>query len=134
MNNTLEKTQKNICVWAVMIFLLANIVGLLIIPSQQDLFPSTSRKIIESHLNGLLGCFWLLGIAFTLNWIDLSAKSTVILIANAKIASCTLITLPLITAFNTGISDIAFFSIFLALVVAPTIISSILWIKGLWAN
>ena len=131
MNKTLEKTQKNICLWAVIIFLLANIVGILIIPSQQDLFHSTSKKILESHLNGLLGCFWLLGIAFTFSWINLSAKNTVILIATAKCAACTLIALPLISAFNTGISDVVFFAIFIVLVVVPTIISAILWIKGL---
>ena len=129
-----EKMQKNICLWAVIIFLLSNIVGILAIPSQQDLIPSTSEKILESHLNGLLGCFWLLGIAFTFRWINLSAKSAVMLVGNAKIAACALLALPLISAFNTGVSAIIFFSIFIVLVVVPTIISGILWIKGLSGN
>tara|TARA_Y100000588_G_scaffold369705_1_gene439024 strand:- start:290 stop:694 length:405 start_codon:yes stop_codon:yes gene_type:complete len=134
MNENIEKMQKNICLWAVIIFLLSNIVGVLAIPSQQDLFPSTSKKILESHLNGLLGCFWLLGIAFTFRWINLSAKSAGMLVGNAKIAACALLALPLISAFNTGVSAIVFFSIFIVLVVVPTIFSGILWIRGLSGN
>ena len=134
MNEAIEKTQKNICLWAAIIFLLSNIAGILVIPSQQDVVTSNTKKILESHLNGLLGCFWLLGIAFTFRWINLGTKSSFILIASAKVAACALLLLPLISAFNTGISAIVFFPIFILLVIIPTITSGILWIKGLSSN
>ena len=94
--------------------------------------------MLASHLNAILGTFWLFCLAQSWQWIDLSERSKVILYRSTLIAAWAnwLITLIKSVLKVQGIDWVGeayndlIFMILTLTVVLPTFCSSILWILG----
>lgn len=135
-----EKSDAGkLCYWAAILFLLANLTGLLLIAINNDIIMADKRQMFNSHLNGLLGCFWLLGLAFSLRWVNMGGIANKLLVYTAAIAAYALWLLSLLksilnvegTTMGASAENDAIVIGYMILVVIPTLISACLWVTGL---
>ena len=75
MNNDQSNNARKLCYWAAILFLLANLTGILLIGINAGINMGNKQQMFNSHLNGLIGSFWLLGLAFSLQWVRLSVQT-----------------------------------------------------------
>jgi len=134
-----EKDARALCFAAALLFLIAALTGLLVAAAMTGKIDANGHFMLASHLNALLGCFWLLGLAFTLKWVRLSDKSTALLLISAVVSAYANWLVTLIKAFvkvqgidftGEGRNDAIFITLTL-LVVIPTLVSAGLWVQGL---
>tara|TARA_B100000686_G_C16421778_1_gene777539 strand:+ start:249 stop:680 length:432 start_codon:yes stop_codon:yes gene_type:complete len=132
-----EKEITYICCIAAILFLFSNISGLLLLFVAAEFISANKAQMFNAHFNGLLGTFWLLGIAFTYNKITLNRPTKRLFLYSAILASFALVVLSIIKSIaniaSTNDSAIISFG-YMITVVIPTFISSILWITGLGRN
>jgi hydroxylaminobenzene mutase len=101
--------------------------------------PKHERLVIGAHMNGLIGCFWLLGVAFTLPHVGtdergrrrlafLTTVATYGAWASALLAS--LLDVRGLTFLGESKNDFIA-GLFIVAVVIPTLAASVLWARGL---
>ena len=137
MNETSEIYTIKICYIAALLFLLSNVCGLVLLFIIGDLISANRSQMFNAHLNGLIGTFWLLGIAFTYKWLQLGAVSKKLLFYSSVTASFALVVLSIIKSIANiaSTSDSIIVSLaYMLTVVIPTFISAALWIIGLRKN
>jgi hydroxylaminobenzene mutase len=115
------------------------VTGLLVSAAFSDKIRANESYMLAAHMNALLGCFWLLGLAFTLQWVRLSEKGTALLLLTAVTSAFANWFVTIIKSFMDvrGIdfvgekeNDLIFVVLTLSVVI-PTFISAWLWVKGL---
>ncbi|MBT9548446.1 MAG: hypothetical protein IV090_23840 [Candidatus Sericytochromatia bacterium] len=53
--------------------------GLLVAAAMTNQLPANPHALLAAHLNGLMGCFWLLGLAWTLPMLSYQDKTVLLL-------------------------------------------------------
>jgi len=139
MNTENNKIAHRLSFYAALLFLLGSITGILVSAAFTEKISANGHFMLASHLSGFLGCFWLLGIAFTLRWVELSSGGLAWLYKSAILAAFANWLVTLIKAFldvrgidATGdtANDVIFGALTLTVVI-PTLVSAWLWTKGL---
>jgi hydroxylaminobenzene mutase len=104
-----------------------------------DFHPKHERLVLASHLNALLGTFWLLGVAYTLPKLRLSARGLVWLCVLTTLGAYGNWLITLIAslldvrglAFDHDASNNAIAGLLQVGVVIPSFAAAILWVYGL---
>ena len=68
MTNTYEITQiqRSLVLSAAWLMVVGLLIGILVAAAMTGQLNASPQSMLAAHLNGLLGCFWLIGVAWTL--------------------------------------------------------------------
>ena len=100
------------------------------------------RLVLGAHLNGLIGCFWLLGVAGTLPYLRLNERGRLRLVRLVTLATYANWSVTLLASFFDA-RGLAFVgevrndiiaALLMIFVVLPTLAAAGLWAWGLWAE
>ena len=127
---------------ASILILCALLTGLYMSLVAMKISPADFSTVLSSHLNALLGSFWIVSVAYSLKFCQLSAQklsllSRTIIVANFSNWFITLIKAHLhvqgiqLTQQTSNNIILVLLSLF---VVIPALIASIIWIQGLFTN
>ncbi len=105
-----------------------------------DWRPKYERLVLSSHLNGLFGCFWMLGVAGTMSFVGLDEKQKHRLALLTTVASYGNWAVTLFASFlderglaflgNARNDSIA--GLLQVFVVIPTLAATYYWVRGLY--
>jgi len=129
---------SRLVVAATSLFLVGVVTGILIPTAAGD--DAKFGRILASHLNGLLGCFWLLGLAWTLPRLQLSDGQVKALCLMAMLSAWSNWGLALVKAYmghaaldwGAGGGNGVLWIALVASVVLPTLGAAVLWALGAW--
>jgi hydroxylaminobenzene mutase len=116
------------------------VTGVLIAAASTGDLDADVGMVLAAHLNAILGCFWLLGVAFTLPMVTLGETGRRWLCASALVAAFANWGVTLVKAL-LKVHGIAFvgepsndviYVLLAVTVVVPTFVSGALWVRGLW--
>lgn len=139
MSNNQKNNAPKLCYSAAVLFFMAAVTGLLVSAAYSHKIVANPKFMLGAHLNALLGCFWLLGLAYSLQWVRLSEKATNLLLMTAVLSAFANWFVTIIKSFMNvqGIdftghkeNDLIFVILTLSVVI-PTFISGWLWVQGL---
>ena len=139
MASQLEHDAKKLCYLSALLFFLAAVTGLLVSAAFTKKVTANPHYMLASHLNALMGCFWLLGVAFTLKWVRLGGQTLALLLITSVVAAYANWLVTLFKSFMDvpGIDFVGdtrndfIFIVLTITVVVPTFISAWLWLVGL---
>jgi hydroxylaminobenzene mutase len=140
MNESNTRWQKRLAFFGASLFFIGGLNGILVANAMEHGLAERAHVLLASHLNALLGCFWMVAVGWTLKWVDAPAKRISVLCSLTILAAWANWLVTLIKAYLDvrGVaytSDGANNAIFLVLtltVVLPTLVASFLWALGLW--
>ncbi len=121
------------------LFFLGAVTGILVSAAMTGKIDASGPAMLASHLNALMGCFWLVCVALTWQWTELSAQGTAWLVRSTWIAAYANWLVTLVKALlkvhgidfiGEAANDVIFGALTLT-VVLPTLASSWLWMQGL---
>ena len=138
MSGSQQVWASRLVVAATSLFLVGAVTGILIPTaiSDEDKFP----RILASHLNAILGCFWLLGLAWTLPRLQLSGGQVKALCLMTMLSAWANWGVTLVKAYmghaaldwGAGGANGVLWIALVATVVLPTLGAAVLWALGAW--
>lgn len=138
----LKQAQKSLACSAAWLMAVGLLTGLLVAAAMTNQLPADPQAMLASHLNALMGCFWLLGLAWTLPMINYSLNRSLMITRLIVVCVWANWLLTLIKSFwkvsglaYTGdLKNNAIAAGLQGLVVLPALIASVAWAWGLKAN
>ena len=139
---TLEDISKKLAKSASILIMLGLFTGLYISLSMTGAVEANTRMVVASHLNALLGGFWLLGVGWTLQWCTLDRKKAnwmawLLIVSNYANWLVTAIKALFNVngvEFNGQAANDVIYVILVLTVVIPAIVGCGLWVWGLMAG
>jgi len=137
-----NKTPQRLAAAAALLFLIGAFTGIVASAAMVGKLDAHGGSMLAAHLNGLMGCFWILGLAFTWQWVKLGDTLTIWLARLTVIAAYANWGVTVLKSFMkvTGIdytgdgNNDFIFGILTVSVVIPTILSAFLWTWGLFSG
>ena len=138
MSQEIEIWSSRLVVSATALFLVAAMTGIMIPTAGAD--AEKFSRLLAAHMNAMLGCFWLLGLSWTLPRLALSTKQLQMLCSMTLLVCWANWGLTLAKA-QIGVAGLGYGEgganggIWLALVITvvlPTLGASMLWFWGAW--
>jgi hydroxylaminobenzene mutase len=78
-SESLTPHQKSLAASAAWLMVAGLATGLLVAAAMTHQLPANPHALLAAHLNGLMGCFWLLGLAWTLPSLSYQEKTVLLL-------------------------------------------------------
>lgn len=78
-SDSISPQQQSLAASAAWLMVAGLATGLLVAAAMTNQLPANPHALLASHLNGLMGCFWLLGVAWTLPMLSYQDKTVVLL-------------------------------------------------------
>ncbi|MEC9071178.1 MAG: hypothetical protein VX938_02310 [Myxococcota bacterium] len=130
---------RRLCFAAALLFFIGGLNGVLVSAAMTGTLDANPDFMLAAHLNALLGCFWLLGVAWTLPRIRLGDRAVTGLVVLTIVAAWSnwgvtlvkaLLKVQGIAYLGDGANDVVHTAL-VATVVLPTLVASGLWAWGL---
>ena len=67
----MDSMPQRLAAKAALFFLLGGFTGIVASAAMVGKLDAYGHSMLAAHLNGLMGCFWILGLAFTWQWVKL---------------------------------------------------------------
>ncbi len=137
--NERAKLQRKTAFAAALLLLVGLVTGGFVSAAMTGKVPADPHAALASHLNALLGSFWLFGVAFTLPWLrfSLTGCRRLVAVTFAANASNWLVTAGKAFWHVAGVdltgdarNDIIF-GLLTTLVVLPSLVAAAAWVYGL---
>ena len=132
--------QKKLSFAGSFLMFLGFLTGALVSAAMTHQINADSAFMLASHLNALMGCFWCMGVAWTIPSLALSAQrvsllSTLVIVATYANWGVTLVKAFLkvrgITFLGETSNDLIFITLTLSVVI-PSLLAGGLWAWGCW--
>lgn len=139
MTNPLAAATRHLSFAAALLFFIGGLNGILVSGAMTGTLDANPDFMLAAHLNALLGCFWLLGVAWTLPRVRLGTTGVIWLCRLTMLAAWSnwlvtlvkaLVKVQGIAYLGEGAND-GVHTILLLTVVLPTLLASGLWAWGL---
>lgn len=123
---------------AALLVMLALLTGLLVAAAMTGKLGADPHAMLASHLNGLLGAFWMLGVAWSLPLLSLDETGLRRLVTLTTLANYANWLVTAVKSFlrvagleaNGHAANDAVFGLLTALVVLPSLAAAGLWLRG----
>ena len=138
MSNSRELWSSRLVIAATSLFLVGAVTGILIPTAVAD--EHRFARLLASHLNAIMGCFWLLGLAWTLPRLQLSDGQLKALCLMTMLSGWANWAVTLLKAFvgvaaldwgGGGANGVLWVALVFT-VVLPTLGAAVLWALGAW--
>jgi len=124
------------------LFGLGALTGVLVSAIFTDKLDGNPHFMLASHLNALMGCFWLICLGTTWKRLSMPVSQARLLLRTAVLAAYANWGVTLVKAmldvqgidFTGDVTNDTIFGVLTLSVVIPTFIASGLWIRGLWSQ
>ena len=142
MTNSVQVWQKRMGFHGALMLWITMIYGLYLVGVMTDLVPGNEDMTLGAHINGLMGAFWLLGMAWSLSFVQLSERLLSIAVWMTLAGAWFNFLLAMIKAvpgvmaieFTGGTVNDVLFAARVLLVVIPSLVGPALWVWGLRAR
>jgi len=137
-SNSRELWSSRLVIAATSLFPVGALTGILIPTAVAD--EHRFARLLASHLNAILGCFWLLGLAWTLPRLQLSDGQLKALCLMTMLSAWANWGVTLVKAYmghaaldwdDGGANGVLWIAL-VATVVLPTLGAAVLWVLGAW--
>ena len=134
--------QKKLTFAGSFLMFLGLLTGALVSAAMTDQINANSGFMLASHLNAITGCFWCMGVAWTIPSLSLSARrvsllSTLVIVATYANWGVTMVKAFLkvqgITFLGETSNDFIFITLTLSVVI-PSLLAGGLWAWGCWKS
>ena len=134
--------QRHLYLAGAILFGLGAVTGILVSAVFTGKLGGNPDFMLAAHLNALMGCFWLVCIGSTWSRVSLKPSHARLLIQSTVIAAYAnwgvtvvkaLLDVRGIDAIGEAQNDAVFGALTLTVVI-PTLLSSVLWVRGLWKS
>jgi hydroxylaminobenzene mutase len=140
MSDSQHVWASRLVVAATSLFLVGAVTGILIPTAVDDPDKEVFARLVASHLNAILGCFWLLGLAWTLPRLQLSGGQVKALCLMTMLSAWANWGVTLAKAYmghsaldwGAGGGNGALWIALVSTVVLPTLGAALLWALGAW--
>ena len=142
MEYSIQSWQKRMAFHGALMLWSTMVYGLYLVGVMTELVPGNEAMTLGAHINGLMGAFWLLGMGWSLSFIQLSEQLLRVAIWMTLAGAWFNFLLAIIKAvpgvmaieFTGGASNDVIFAARVLLVVIPSLVGPALWFWGLRAN
>ncbi|PKL76378.1 MAG: hypothetical protein CVV27_10550 [Candidatus Melainabacteria bacterium HGW-Melainabacteria-1] len=139
MNSTISSRQKSLAFSAACLMLVGLLTGLLVAAAMTGQLPADPQAMLAAHLNGLMGCFWLLGVSWTLPMLNFKPSTSLKLVRLIELSVWANWFFTLLKAFwqvkgldySEDLQNNLIAASLQGFVVLPALIGSIAWTWGL---
>ncbi len=136
---TVEQTQRWMARQAAILILLSLFTGLAVASAMTGKLPADAHATLASHLNAMLGAFWILGIAWTVPMLRFGATGRQRVAWAVVVSQYGNWSITALKAFwkvsgvdlNDDHRNNVIFGLLTALVVLPSLATAVAWIWGL---
>jgi len=138
-SDSITPQQQSLAASAAWLMVAGLATGLLVAAAMTNQLPANPHALLAAHLNGLMGCFWLLGLAWTLPLLRYQDKTVIWLIRLINVSVWANWGFTLLKAFwqvsglaYTGdLKNNVIAASLQVFVVLPALAGSVLWAWGL---
>jgi heme/copper-type cytochrome/quinol oxidase subunit 1 len=142
MSDSIEHWQKRLALAGAALFFIGGLTGILVGLSfgTDSVGSDATPVLLASHLNALMGCFWLAALGWSLPMASMESGRLALVCQLTILAATANWAVTLVKAFM-GVHGVNYSGesgndgIFIALtltVVLPTLVASFFWMQGLW--